>query len=215
MQAVLDHPFSKECSLVQKCMQEDLQHLSDSTSSSVGDRGAYTFEQRRLMRPAGSLGSGPVAAVAAAGGGGTGKAAYMGQQQRAQSADSSLQLTGTVAGRSNDAGLGTLLHRTIHSCLHNQQSSCIRMPAGQAACSNSTGSRMNRRDMAQKRYRRRLAPSCRELMYVCDGDKNGVIHHIATDYGTKQWVNPVLCKAVDIKASSPPSRYTDPKVTPL
>lgn len=28
--------------------------------------------------------------------------------------------------------------------------------------------------------RRRLAPSCKELMYVFDGDKNGVIHYIAT-----------------------------------
>jgi hypothetical protein len=49
-------------------------------------------------------------------------------------------------------------------------------------------------------------------MYVYDGDRNGVLHHIATEYGSKQWVNPVLSKAVEIKASSPPSRYTDPKV---
>lgn len=49
-------------------------------------------------------------------------------------------------------------------------------------------------------------------MYVCDGDHNGVVYYIATEYGSKQWVNPVLSKAVEIKASSPPSRYTDPKV---
>lgn len=63
-----------------------------------------------------------------------------------------------------------------------------------------------------RHFRRRLAPSCKELMYVCDGDRNGVVHYIGTDYGSKQWVNPVASKALDIKASSPPSRYTDPKV---
>jgi hypothetical protein len=49
-------------------------------------------------------------------------------------------------------------------------------------------------------------------MYVCDGDRNGVVHFIGTEYGSKQWVNPVASKALVIKASSPPSRYTDPKV---
>lgn len=34
----------------------------------------------------------------------------------------------------------------------------------------------------------------------------------AAEYGSKPWVNPVLSKALEIKASSPPSRYTDPKV---
>jgi hypothetical protein len=63
-----------------------------------------------------------------------------------------------------------------------------------------------------RHFRRRLAPSCKELMYVCDGDRNGVVHYIGTEYGSKQWVNPVASKALDIKASSPPSRYTDPKV---
>jgi hypothetical protein len=33
------------------------------------------------------------------------------------------------------------------------------------------------------------------------------------EYGTKPWVNPVLSKALEIKASSPASRYTDPKVS--
>jgi hypothetical protein len=52
-------------------------------------------------------------------------------------------------------------------------------------------------------------------MYVFDGDRNGVVHFIGTEYGSKQWVNPVASKALDIKASSPPSRYTDPKVCEL
>ena len=35
------------------------------------------------------------------------------------------------------------------------------------------------------RYQRRLAPRCTDLMYICDGDRNGVLHHIGTDYGRK------------------------------
>lgn len=65
------------------------------------------------------------------------------------------------------------------------------------------------------RYQRRLAPACRELMYVYDGDGNGVITHIATEYGTRQWVNPVLAKKIEVRASSPASRFTDPKVGDL
>lgn len=36
---------------------------------------------------------------------------------------------------------------------------------------------------------------------------------VPAEYGSKAWVNPVLSKALEIKASSPPSRYTDPKVS--
>ena len=61
-------------------------------------------------------------------------------------------------------------------------------------------------------YQRRLAPKYTELMYVFDGDRNGVVWHVATEYGTRQWVNPVLSKKIEVKASSPASRYTDPKV---
>jgi hypothetical protein len=50
-------------------------------------------------------------------------------------------------------------------------------------------------------------------MYVFPGDKNGVVWHLATEYGRQQWVNPVLSKRVEVKASSPASRYTDPKVS--
>lgn len=78
----------------------------------------------------------------------------------------------------------------------------------QPAAAAAPGSRAS----GWRHFRRRLAPSCKELMYVCDGDRNGVVHYIGTDYGSKQWVNPVASKALDIKASSPPSRYTDPKV---
>jgi hypothetical protein len=35
----------------------------------------------------------------------------------------------------------------------------------------------------------------------------------SAEYGSKPWVNPVLSKALEIKASSPSSRFTDPKVS--
>lgn len=53
--------------------------------------------------------------------------------------------------------------------------------------------------------------SFKELQYICDGDKNGVIYFAGTSYGAHQWVNPVLSKRVTVTASSPISRYTDPK----
>lgn len=62
-----------------------------------------------------------------------------------------------------------------------------------------------------RRYRRRLAPSCKELMYVSDGDANGVLYHLGTAYGSMSWVNPVASRAVRIVASSPASRFTDAK----
>ncbi|EXB56306.1 BTB/POZ domain-containing protein [Morus notabilis] len=54
--------------------------------------------------------------------------------------------------------------------------------------------------------------SYKELQYICDGDSNGVLYFAGTSYGEHQWVNPVLAKTITITASSPPSRFTDPKV---
>ncbi|XP_073011736.1 BTB/POZ domain-containing protein At2g30600 isoform X1 [Typha latifolia] len=54
--------------------------------------------------------------------------------------------------------------------------------------------------------------SYKELQYICDGDNNGVIYYAGTSYGEHQWVNPVLAKKIAVTASSPSSRYTDPKV---
>ncbi|KAB1226139.1 hypothetical protein CJ030_MR1G023912 [Morella rubra] len=54
--------------------------------------------------------------------------------------------------------------------------------------------------------------SYKELQYICDGDSNEVLYFAGTSYGEHQWVNPVLSKRIGIAASSPPSRYTDPKV---
>lgn len=47
---------------------------------------------------------------------------------------------------------------------------------------------------------------------VVDERASGVAASVPAEYGSKPWVNPVLSKALEIKASSPPSRYTDPKV---
>ncbi|XP_031102612.1 BTB/POZ domain-containing protein At2g30600 isoform X1 [Ipomoea triloba] len=54
--------------------------------------------------------------------------------------------------------------------------------------------------------------SFKELQYICDGDSNGVLYFAGTSYGAHQWVNPVLSKRVAVTASSPFSRFTDPKV---
>ncbi|KAF9603930.1 hypothetical protein IFM89_039150 [Coptis chinensis] len=53
--------------------------------------------------------------------------------------------------------------------------------------------------------------SFKELQYICDGDNNGVIYFAGTSYGIHQWVNPVLSKKITMTASSPSSRFTDPK----
>ncbi|XP_056177373.1 BTB/POZ domain-containing protein At2g30600 isoform X2 [Syzygium oleosum] len=62
-----------------------------------------------------------------------------------------------------------------------------------------------------KRFQHRRS-SFKELQYICDGDSNGVMYFAGTSYGEHQWVNPVIAKRISITASSPFSRYTDPKV---
>jgi len=53
--------------------------------------------------------------------------------------------------------------------------------------------------------------SYRELQYISDGDNNGAIYYAGTSFGKHQWINPVLAKNITVTASSPNSRYTDPK----
>ncbi|KAL5201989.1 hypothetical protein ABZP36_012941 [Zizania latifolia] len=53
--------------------------------------------------------------------------------------------------------------------------------------------------------------SYKELQYISDGDNNGVIYYAGTSFGKHQWMNPVLAKNITVIASSPNSRYTDPK----
>ncbi|KAJ4770586.1 BTB/POZ domain-containing protein [Rhynchospora pubera] len=61
-----------------------------------------------------------------------------------------------------------------------------------------------------ERYQYRWS-SYKKLQYICDGDNNGVIYYSGTSYGEHQWVNPVLARKIMVTASSPASRYTDPK----
>ncbi|KAL7127865.1 hypothetical protein ABFS83_14G279000 [Erythranthe nasuta] len=71
------------------------------------------------------------------------------------------------------------------------------------------GSSAHEKDLNKFQHRR---SSFKELQYICDGDSNGVLYFAGTSYGEHQWVNPVLSKKVIITASSPFSRFTDPKV---
>jgi hypothetical protein len=57
----------------------------------------------------------------------------------------------------------------------------------------------------------RRAPGCTELLYLYDGDRNGVCWHLGTACGTQPWVNPVLAGRLAVRASSPACRSTDPK----
>uniref|UniRef100_A0A0C9RL84 TSA: Wollemia nobilis Ref_Wollemi_Transcript_12672_3093 transcribed RNA sequence n=1 Tax=Wollemia nobilis TaxID=56998 RepID=A0A0C9RL84_9CONI len=53
--------------------------------------------------------------------------------------------------------------------------------------------------------------SFKELLYINDGDRNGVIYYAGTSYGEHTWMNPVLIENISVTASSPLSRYTDGK----
>ncbi|KAL6011917.1 hypothetical protein ACLOJK_002383 [Asimina triloba] len=76
---------------------------------------------------------------------------------------------------------------------------------------NYSASEMTRpADVQNERFQHRRS-SFKELQYICDGDNNGVIYFAGTSYGEHQWVNPVLAKKITVAASSPASRYTDPK----
>ncbi len=44
----------------------------------------------------------------------------------------------------------------------------------------------------------RRAPGCTELIYMFDGDRNGVCWHLGTCGGTQPWVNPVLAGILQV-----------------
>lgn len=52
------------------------------------------------------------------------------------------------------------------------------------------------------RFQRRHSSACQELMYMFDGDDNGVCHYIGTSYGAQEWVNPVLSGQMQVKISA-------------
>ncbi|KAK9794943.1 hypothetical protein WJX73_004115 [Symbiochloris irregularis] len=62
-----------------------------------------------------------------------------------------------------------------------------------------------------RRQRRRDLGQAHELTYLFDGDHEGVCHHLGADCGARQWVNPVLTKRLQVRASSPLCRHTDAK----
>lgn len=60
------------------------------------------------------------------------------------------------------------------------------------------------------RFSQRLS-TFKELLYISDGDCNGVFYYLGTSYGSHPWMNPALTKKLVVSASSPPSRFTDAK----
>ena len=48
------------------------------------------------------------------------------------------------------------------------------------------------------RFQRRHSPACRELMYLSDGDGNGVCRYLGTSYGRQEWVNPALANRLQV-----------------
>ncbi|GLI59392.1 hypothetical protein VaNZ11_001258, partial [Volvox africanus] len=85
-------------------------------------------------------------------------------------------------------------------------------PGGGGGAAAATASSATGDSCWSVRYQRRCLPFALELMYVCDGDSSGVLHFLGTSYGTQGWVNPMLAKRVDVRASSPTDRTTDPRV---
>lgn len=65
---------------------------------------------------------------------------------------------------------------------------------------------------ASARFQRRRSPQgCTQLIYMYDGDHNGVCWHMGTRYGSQKWINPVVAGLLSVKASSPVARGTDPR----
>ncbi len=54
-----------------------------------------------------------------------------------------------------------------------------------------------------QRFQRRHPSACQELMYMFDGDDNGVCHFIGTSYGSQEWVNPVLSGQIKVRMLAP------------
>uniref|UniRef100_A0A6U9RRN1 BTB domain-containing protein n=1 Tax=Picocystis salinarum TaxID=88271 RepID=A0A6U9RRN1_9CHLO len=67
---------------------------------------------------------------------------------------------------------------------------------------------MARDPHAIARFHRR-AGKLHELMYMSDGDSNGVFHFLATDGGQHPWINPALTRKAVTASSSPLSKVSD------
>ena len=49
-----------------------------------------------------------------------------------------------------------------------------------------------------QRFQRRQPSACQELLYMFDGDDNGVCRFIGTSYGQQEWVSPVLSGQIKV-----------------
>lgn len=56
--------------------------------------------------------------------------------------------------------------------------------------------------LAAARFQRRLSPAATPLMYMCNGDHNGVCHYIGTAYGQQKFVNPALSGSLQVRCSA-------------
>lgn len=65
--------------------------------------------------------------------------------------------------------------------------------------------------VASTRFQRRAPHGCTQLIYMYDGDHNGVCWHVGTRYGSQKWVNPAVAGLLAVRASSPVARGTDPR----
>jgi hypothetical protein len=202
MQAVLKHRFTRSCPLVQQCLEEDLQRLQDyhsglrpSADSSV------RCQQRRLVLPAcaatGQQARSASTADAAlpAGAATAVQGSLPSQPIRASSGSKAAQVSTSACGRATAGAAPTSQTVGVESSSLQQQgslsSSISRGPSGWLHRSGSSGS--GKPGSSWRSYRRRVTPSCKELMYVCDGDRNGVIHYIATGETRRCGVSDMPC----------------------
>lgn len=65
--------------------------------------------------------------------------------------------------------------------------------------------------LAAARFQRRASPKWRELLFINNGDANGLCASLGTNGGAQTWVNPVLAGRLAVRASSPSCRHTDLK----
>ena len=61
------------------------------------------------------------------------------------------------------------------------------------------------------RFRERSPTGCVNLVYMYDGDSNGVFQFAGTRYGAAPWTNPVAAGLVSISSSSPTGAVLRPE----
>jgi len=79
-----------------------------------------------------------------------------------------------------------------------------------AAGRSVTAARATPESLAAARHTPRPPAGGVDLLFMADGDANGVVHWAATAGGTRPHANPALAGALSVRASSPPCRHTHP-----